>query len=106
MVLLRTLLLMGLLGSSARAHESGAPPELDSWLDAVVLLVTGPAWCSGVLIDDQGTVATAYHCVASGMRPRVRTRDGEQFVGKSIAWAPADDLALLSVPDLAGRPQG
>jgi hypothetical protein len=100
----RILLLLGLIGLPARAHDGDPPPELDSWLDAVVMLIIGPAWCSGVLIDDQGTVATAYHCVASGMRPRVHTREGEQYIGQSIAWSPSDDLALVSVPELVGRP--
>jgi hypothetical protein len=69
----------------------------------VVLLITGPAYCSGVLIDDQGTVATAYHCVASGHRSRVLTRDGHEHRGKVLAARPRDDLALLSVPSLAGK---
>ena len=102
---LRILLLLGLLQVPARAHEpSVAVPELETWLDAVVMLVTGPAWCSGVLIDDQGTVATAYHCVASGLKPRVYTRDGAKFTGESTAWRQSDDLALVSVAGLAGRP--
>ena len=89
----------------AWSHQQQGPEyPVDQWLDSVVLLVTGPAWCSGVLIDDQGTVATAYHCVSSGLRPRVETRDGEQFIGRSIAWNQSDDLALVSVPELAGRP--
>jgi hypothetical protein len=57
-----------------------------------------------VIIDDKGTVATAYHCVASGLRPRVQTRSGEHYIGKSVAWKHSDDLALISVPELAGRP--
>ena len=79
------------------------PDRVDTWMRSVVLLVTGPSWCTGVVIDDQGTVATAYHCVASGQRSEVRLRGGDKFLGRSVAGAPRDDLALISVPDLAGR---
>ncbi|MFT5679356.1 MAG: hypothetical protein ACI8RZ_000260 [Myxococcota bacterium] len=79
-------------------------PEIDieRWLDSVVMLVTGPAWCSGVVIDDAGTVATAYHCIAMGRKSLVSTRDGSEFIGEVLAALPDEDLALLSVPDLAG----
>ncbi len=79
-----------------------SPAELGQWLDAVVLLVTGPAYCSGVVIDNAGTVATAYHCVASGLRSEVTTRDGTVAKGRVIATRPREDLALVSVPALAG----
>jgi len=86
------------------AAEAPTPtPPVERWLDGVVLLVTGPAWCAGVVIDDQGTVATAYHCVATGRRPQVRTRAGERLPGRVEARSQRDDLALISVPDLAGR---
>jgi hypothetical protein len=78
-------------------------PPVDEWLDSVLLLVTGSAWCSAVLVDDQGTVATAYHCIASGRRPQVTTRDGQRHLARVVATAPRDDLALLEVPELAGR---
>lgn len=79
------------------------PSEISTWLDSVVLLVTGPAYCSGVVIDDEGTVATAYHCVASGLRSRVTTRDGASGKGRVLATRPREDLALISVPELAGK---
>ncbi|MEL6342359.1 MAG: serine protease [Myxococcota bacterium] len=66
------------------------------------MLVTGPSWCTGVVIDDQGTVATAYHCIAIGRRSLVTARDGRAFIGEPIAANPRADLALLSVPGLAG----
>lgn len=70
-----------------------------AWLDAVVLLVTGPSSCTGVIVRDD-TVATAYHCVASGQRPRVELRDGTVLRGEMVAAAPGDDLALLRVEGL------
>jgi len=79
------------------------PEQIQSWLDSVVLLVTGPAFCSGVVIDDEGTVATAYHCVANGHKSEVHTREGTVAMGRTIAARPRDDLALLSVPELAGK---
>ena len=72
-------------------------------MEPVVLLSTGPSLCAGVLVDELGTVATAYHCVASGRRPRVTTRDGVEGIGRTIATDPENDLALVDVPELAGR---
>ncbi len=77
---------------------------LEQALASVVFLTTGPGICAGVLVDDQGTVATAYHCVASGRRPEVRTHDGFVAVGRTVASDPKNDLALIRVPELAGRP--
>jgi S1-C subfamily serine protease len=86
------------------ASAAAAPqPDPEPWLESVVLLTTGASICAGALIDDQGTVATAYHCVASGRRPRVETRGGEGGVGRVIAASPRDDLALVRVEELAGR---
>jgi len=98
-------LLSAVLGL-ARAEPAAMAPlpdRVDRWMQSVVLLVTGPSWCSGVVIDDKGTVATAYHCVSSGQRTRVRLRGGDTFVGKTLAVSPRDDLALIAVPDLAGK---
>lgn len=108
-VLPALLLPLALASGGARAAD---PDAVDTWLDSVVLLVTGGAFCSGVVIDDAGTVATAYHCVASGLRTKVTVRpdpdapeDAEpvQGVGRMVAAAPRDDLALVSVPALAGE---
>ena len=79
------------------------PDTVAHWLSGVVLLITGPAYCSGVMVDEQGTVATAYHCVANGLRPRVQLRDGTTAIGRVVAAVPRDDLALISVPELAGK---
>ena len=43
------------------------------------------------------TVATAYHCVAMGLRPRIEARSGAVAVGDVIAKDPAHDLALIRV---------
>ena len=86
-----------------RPVANASPAAIDSWLDAVVLLMTGPAWCSGVVIDELGTIATAYHCVASGLRTHVETRSGKTGEGRVIAVAPREDLALVRVESLAGQ---
>jgi S1-C subfamily serine protease len=86
-----------------RAASPAGPDAIDAWLNSVVVLISGPGWCSGVVIDAAGTVATAYHCVSSGHRLVVRTRDGEELRGRAIAAEPREDLALVSVPELAGR---
>jgi hypothetical protein len=71
-------------------------------MESVVLMVTGPGWCTGVVIDDQDTVATAYHCVANGQRSEVRLRSGQTFIGRTIATVPRDDIALLKVKGISG----
>jgi S1-C subfamily serine protease len=85
------------------ALEEHAPlaDRVEVWMESVVLLLTGPAWCTGVLVDDKGTVATAYHCVASGQKTEVRTRKGEDFIGRTIAADPKNDIALIFVDGLA-----
>jgi hypothetical protein len=101
LLLTALLLVLPLRAEPTGGTEPGVAPA-DAWLDSVVLLVTGPALCAGVVIDGEGTVATAYHCVANGRRPQVRTRGGGRHLGRVVATAPRDDLALLEVPGLAG----
>jgi len=68
-----------------------------AWLDAVVLLTTGAGTCAGAVIEPAGTVLTAYHCVATGVRTRVETRGGAVAWGRMVAADPAHDLALVRV---------
>jgi len=77
-----------------------APPGLDS----TVLVEQGSASCAGVLIDELGTIATAYHCVAPGGRPRVTMRDGTRSIGRVRGVDRRRDLAVLEVPGFAGAP--
>lgn len=93
-----------LLGIPRVALAAPSPEDVNAWLDAVVLIETGPSLCAGALIDDRGTIATAYHCVASGWTSRVTTRDGHEARAFVLNTSPRDDLALLSAPTLAGRP--
>ncbi len=88
---------------AALAAEPSGDPAVDA-VEAVVLVVQGSSTCAGALVDDLGTVATAYHCVASGGHPRVTARDGVYGVGEVISVDPRRDLALIRVHDLAGRP--
>ncbi|MCB9791665.1 MAG: trypsin-like peptidase domain-containing protein [Alphaproteobacteria bacterium] len=98
-----TLTLLASLAAGAAQPEAPGPDQIASWLDAVVVVVTGPSLCAGALIDELGTVATAYHCVSSGRRPELETRDGVKVVGRILATDPKADLALVSAPELAGR---
>ncbi|MDP2317119.1 MAG: serine protease [Pseudomonadota bacterium] len=85
---------------------------LDVWLDSVVLLQTGPSLCAGVVVEaadlpvavtivageaPRRVVATAYHCVATGLAPLVKFRGGSQQVGRVLARDPSHDLALVEV---------
>ncbi len=96
------LLFCSLASASPTAPtDAASPSQLESWLDRVVVLVTGPAWCSGVVIDSDH-VLTAYHCVATGERSRVRGRAGQEWLGRTVAADPGEDLALVRVEGLKG----
>lgn len=71
-------------------------------LDAVVFVQQGSSACAGTLIEDGGTVLTAYHCVVTGGRPRITTRDGRVTIGRVRRVDRGRDLALIDVPGLAG----
>lgn len=101
----------GLLASFAAQSASveGAPRDprweaAEGWLDAVVFVQQGSTSCAGVHLG-AGRVATAYHCVASGGRPRISTRGGARLVASVWSVSPGLDLAILSADlgDLASR---
>ena len=89
-----SFLLLGL----AQAHSEIGSQEIQDWLDAVVLLTNNGAFCSGALIDD-GTVLTAYHCVASGRNTTVQTRSQNVYQGHTVAVDVQHDLALVQLED-------
>lgn len=64
---------------------------------AVVLVQLGDATCSGVAVSPEGHILTSYHCIADGGRPRVATREGNEFKAEVLARLPRRDLALLRV---------
>ena len=82
------------------AHPQAPEPAIvQDWLDAVVLLTNNGAFCSGALIDTEGTVLTAYHCIASGRHTHVEFRNGQTFEATTIAVDVNHDLALISLGD-------
>ena len=84
------------------AQAQVEPAEIERWMNSVVLLITGSGWCSGVVVDETGTIATAYHCVSTGQQSEVWLRDGTRLEGRVYAADPTHDLALLRAPELAG----
>lgn len=64
--------------------------------DAVVVVQQRAGLCAGVRIGE-GRVATAYHCVARGMRARVEDRAGGRQVARVESVRPRDDLAILRI---------
>ena len=84
---------------AALAKESSHAP-----MDAVVLVQLGSTTCAGAVVDPAGRVATAYHCVAPGGRPRLTTRAGVEAVGRVVAVNIRRDLAVIEAPPLAGQP--
>ena len=94
------LLLLLLLSSMvAEAHPVVDPSAFQEWLGAVVLLTNNGAFCSGALIDDNGMVLTAYHCVASGRTTLVQTRTDAVFEAETIAVDIKHDLALIQIDE-------
>jgi hypothetical protein len=71
---------------------------------AVILLRQGSSTCAGALAQPDGTVITAYHCVADGGPVWVQLRDGRTATGKVASRSPSWDLARVEVPDFAGEP--
>lgn len=90
-----SLLSLGL----AHAHSEISSQEIQDWLGAVVLLTNNGAFCSGALVDDDGTVLTAYHCVASGRETMVQTRSDQTFRAYTVAVDVQHDLALIQLED-------
>ncbi|MCP4807897.1 MAG: trypsin-like serine protease [Proteobacteria bacterium] len=80
-----------------------AEPDVEVLRSHTVRLTNGPGLCAGVLVDDQGTIATAYHCVSTGRRTKVETYDGVEAVARLVSTDPRNDLALLHADELAGR---
>lgn len=80
------------------------PPSAPSAMDTVVFVEQGSSACAGTFIDEKGTVLTAYHCVVSGGRPRIETRDGRVAIGRVRRVDRRHDLALIDVPSFAGEP--
>ena len=70
------------------------PEDIDSWMESVPLLTIGDQFCSGILIDKK-TIATAYHCIASGRNVLVEWEDGTQTEASIFAADARSDLALL-----------
>lgn len=72
-------------------------------MESVVRVVQGSSSCAGTLVDDAGTVLTAWHCVTQGGRPWVELRDGTAGPARILGVDRASDLALLEAPALAGH---
>ena len=86
--------------------NAAAPESVDNWMESVVLIITGPGYCSGVVIEKEGLVATAHHCISSGLSPLVRFENGNEYVAEIVAADQQNDLALLRLPkgDYPTRP--
>lgn len=53
---------------------------------------------SGFLIDDKGTILTAFHLVEHAEEVHVRTHEGHEFLATSIMTDPQSDVAVLRIP--------
>lgn len=53
---------------------------------------------TGFLMDDQGTILTAYHVVEHAEEIHVRTHEGHEFLATAILTDPQSDVAVLRIP--------
>ncbi len=53
---------------------------------------------SGFLIDNKGTILTAFHVVEHAEEIHVRTHEGHEFLAKAILTDPQSDVAILRIP--------
>ena len=95
------MLLTGLLLSLPAFSAPSA--GIEEWMESVVLVLNGPAFCTGVVIGED-LVATAYHCVSTGLRSEIEFEDGATFMAKTVAAYPKSDLAILQTEGMSGRP--
>ncbi|MBD1853963.1 trypsin-like peptidase domain-containing protein [Cyanobacteria bacterium FACHB-502] len=63
----------------------------------------GAAPASGIIIRQDGLVLTNHHVIANGLL-HVKTKDGKQFTGKTIASDSSLDLALVQLDGVANLP--
>ena len=68
-------------------------------VDGVVLLKQGSTTCAGSVIDEKGTILTAYHCVAAGGRVSVTTESGQKTTAKVVSAQRSVDLAVLEAKE-------
>lgn len=81
----------------AEARRKGRPGESDGGQ----AVTSG----SGFIVDDEGHVLTAGHvAVKQGYSVTARGSDGRLYAGKVIAIKPTNDMALISVKGLTGKP--
>ena len=81
----------------AEARRKGRPGEGDS----AQAVTSG----SGFIVDDSGHVLTAGHvAVKQGYTVTARGADGKLYAGKVIAIRPTNDMALIAVKGLGGKP--
>jgi S1-C subfamily serine protease len=99
---------------SHAAYESAGAPDMvkaaNSAKQAVVFIeslessgnffashTTGGSTGSGVIISQDGYIATNHHVIADGNQINVLMEDGREFEAKVIGSDPSTDLALLKV---------
>ena len=75
------------------------PEQVKDWMESVPLIITGAHYCSGVVLEPDGQILTAYHCIASGQKPKVFFEDGSVYTGEISIVDVASDLALINIPE-------
>ncbi|MBU9713614.1 trypsin-like peptidase domain-containing protein [Evansella tamaricis] len=71
--------------------------------EAVYTIYTSYNQGSGFLYNDSGAVVTNAHVVEGDPLVQVRTNNGTEYKGTVIGYSNETDVAVILVPDLAGR---
>src|SRR5262245_52708695 len=87
--------------------EPKPPPNpvtaIERALKVTVLIEGDGIYGSGILIDPtRGYVVTSHHVVKEMRAPRITVRDGRRGTARLVHFDKKLDIALLSVPELAG----
>lgn len=102
-IILSSLLLFYATALSHAPPSSSARP-LDELIAPVVLIQSAGSTCAGSLVDAQGHIITAEHCVEARRPIFVTTVRGERHRASLHRTDASNDLAILIVEELAGAP--
>jgi S1-C subfamily serine protease len=83
--------------TAATPGHNARTAVLDRTLRAVVTLDVGDKSGSGFFVTSDGLIVTNAHVVAGADHIVVKTSDGDEFLGRLVALADRQDLALVRV---------
>lgn len=85
-----------------KAHQKKLTEIIAEAQETVYTVFADTSQGSGFLYDNSGHVVTNAHVVEGSISVEVKTKNGRSLSGRVIGYSNEVDLAVLSVPDLAG----